>query len=112
MCSTGVLQFSWIFGCGLAQGSYDGPSTECALCSCVPRQPVELGEMSRLRTSMVVLGSHKRWGWVAFLIPPIGSTTYIRLIVLAFLGGQKCYLSHLLWEPETTFFEGFPCELP
>ena len=46
--------------------------------------------------SMVVSGSPKRWDrW--HIIPPIGrkNTTYIPLIVLAFVWGVICYRSHL-----------------
>ena len=47
---------------------------------------------------MVVFGSRKRWDrW--HIIPQLGVyTTYSPCL----LGGEKCYRSHLLWEPETT----------
>ena len=45
-----------------------------------------------------------QWLFLVAYNPPIGrkNVTYIPLIVLAFWKGYISYLSHRLWEPETT----------
>ena len=56
--------------------------------------------------SMVVSGSPQRWEVGGIVHPPIGrkNATYSPCL----LGGEKCYRSHLLGEPETDIFSKIP----
>ena len=81
-------------------------------CTSHPGMILQAKPTKNTNKSMVVSGSPKV-GSVAYN-PPIGrkNTTYILLVVLAFVWGVICYRSHLLGEPETTIEQDPSFEVP